>query len=387
MTKISPRLCGIMTKAFGVNAFMLDNLRYAAEKGPFKSYFICERTDEFTDNELHLFTYIPIDINRGNVSPLEVISCTYRMYRLFRSNRFDIIQYASSNAGLYASIAGWAARIPVRIYCQWGISYTDYKGLRLWFYKLMEKITCFFSTYVQPDSFANLKFAVSERLYAIDKGYVIGKGSATGVDMSKYDRSKFGEWRVKVRKDYNIPLYSMVFGFVGRLVPEKGVNELFESFLKIKDPTIRLLVVGPNYETERLNQELWGKAHNDSRIIFCGSQSNTAPYYAAMDFLVLPSYREGFGAVVLEAGAMGIPSICSNIKGPTDFVKHHINGILCEPMSSESLSEAFNDALKMSEKEYKILSSNAFTTVKNDFDANVFRAKYLENRIELLNNI
>ncbi len=386
MTSINPRICGIITKAFGVKAFMLDNLRYAAENGPFKSFFICERTDEFTENELRSLTYMPIDINRGNVSPIEVMRCIYVMYKLFRQNKFDIIQYASSNAGLYASIAGWMARVPIRIYCQWGISYTDYKGLKQWFYKFMEKITCFFSTHIQPDSFANLRFAISEGLYNAKKGSVIGKGSATGVDMNKYDISMIDEWRTLIRSRYNIPVNSKVFGFVGRLVPEKGINELFEAFIATTDANIRLLVVGPNYETTRLDQDLWEKAHRDTRIVFCGSQQNTAPYYAAMDFLVLPSYREGFGAVVLEAGAMGIPSICSNIKGPTEFVKHRITGLICEPMSVESLGKALNNALEMSDDEYETLAVNAFTSVKNDFDAQVFRAKYLENRIELLTN-
>lgn len=386
MVQTRPKLCGIITKVFGIKAFMLENLRFASEYGPFESYFICEKSDDFSERELRSLTYIPIDINRGNVSPIEVLKCTFKMYKLFRQNRFDIIQYASSNAGLYASVAGWLARVPIRIYCQWGISYTDYTGIKLWFYKFMEKITCLFSTHVQPDSYANLEFAISEGLYKRSKGSVIGKGSATGVDMDKYDISKRNEWRSSIRSQYEIPKNAKVFGFVGRLVPEKGVNELFEAFFKIKDPNARLLVVGPNYEVERLNQKLWEKAHYDNRIIFCGSQSNTAPYYAAMDFLVLPSYREGFGAVVLEAGAMGIPSICSDIKGPTEFVKHRITGLICEVMSPDSLLAALNDALTMSEQEYEELANNAFTSVKNDFDAKVFRKQYLDNRENLLNN-
>lgn len=387
MDKNKPRICGIITKAFGIKAFMLDNLRYVSENGPFDSYFICERTDEFTADELRSLTYLPIDIRRGNVSPMEVIRCTYRLYKIFRRYKFDIIQFASSNAGLYASIAGWMARIPIRIYCQWGISYTDYTGFRLWFYKLAEKVTCLFATHVQPDSFANLRFAISEGLYKAKKGSVIGKGSATGVDMTKYDVSKAADWRIAIRSRYNIPSDSKVLGFVGRLVPEKGINELFESFLAIADPDVRLLMVGPNYETGRLNQTLWKKAHNDARIIFCGSQSNTAPYYAAMDFLVLPSYREGFGSVVLEAGALKVPTICSDIKGPTDYVKDMTTGLLCEPMSAKSLHNVMSRALKMTPAEYENLATNAYRVVKRDYDAAVFREFYLSNRMKLLQSI
>lgn len=381
------RFCGIITKAFGVKAFMLDNLRYASENGPFDSYFICERTNEFTESELKSLSYLPIDISRGNVSPLEVFRSTYRMFKIFRKHKFDIIQFASSNAGLYASVAGWFARVPVRVYCQWGISYTDYTGPKLLFYKFMEKLTCAFATHVQPDSFANLEFAISEGLYSRRKGSVIGKGSATGVDMAKYDKMHAAEWREKIRRQYNISHDLKVIGFVGRLVPEKGVNEMLEAFMSFQDESLRLLIVGPNYETERLNQDLWEKAHHDQRIIFCGSQSNTAPYYAAMDFLVLPSYREGFGAVVLEAGAMGIPTVCSKIKGPTEFVKHNITGLLCEPMSVESLKSALGEALALDEASYSKLSNAAYESVKTDYDAVVFRKNFLENRIQLLNII
>lgn len=385
MKNSKPKICGIVTKVFGIKAFMLDNLKFAATEGLFDSYFICEKSDEFTNTDIENLTYIPVDIKRGNVSPKELLRSIYAMYKLFRKNRFDIIQYASSNAALYASIAGWLARVPVRIYCQWGISYTDYSGLKKLFYKTMVKVTCLFSTHVQPDSFANLEFAIAEGLYPRKKGSVISKGSANGVDMKKFDISYKAEWRKKIRSEYEIPEQAKVFGFVGRLVPEKGVNELLEAFMNIPDKNLRFLVVGPNYEIERLDQELWHRAHKDKRIIFCGQQGNTAPFYAAMDFLVLPSYREGFGSVVLESAALGVPSICSDIKGPTDFVKDNVNGLICMPMSSSSLNAQMVKAISLLPEEYKRLSDTAYTMVKADFDAEVFRPRFLANRLSMLN--
>lgn len=384
MTK--PRICGVMTKAFGIKAFMLENLKYVVNHGCFDGSFICERTEEFPQDEIEPLQYIPIDIRRGNVSPLEVIKCTYTLYKLFRKHKFDIIQYASSNAGLYAAIAGRLAKVPVRIYCQWGISYTDYTGIKLLFYKLAEKITCYFATHVQPDSYANLEFAISEKLYKRSKGSVIGKGSASGVDMKKYDISRKDEWRCEIRKRYHIPEDVKVFGYVGRLVPEKGINELLEAFLSLTDMSLRLLIVGPEYEIERLDQSIWNSAHSDSRIIFCGSKDNTAPYYAAMDFLVLPSYREGFGSVVLEAGALGVPCICSNINGPTEFVKHQKTGLVCDPKSVSSLKEEMGHALDMGEFEYNTMKNHAYDSVKQDFDADVYRKMFLNNRLNILKN-
>lgn len=382
-----PKICGIITKAFGIKAFMQENLRYAAQKEAFDSFFICERTDEFSPEDLRSLTYIPVDMQRGNVSPLEVARCIAAMYRIFRRERFDIIQFASSNAGLYASIAGWLARVPVRVYCQWGISYTDYTGPKLAFYKFMEWLTCRFATHVQPDSHANLHFAVSEGLYKPSKGSVIHRGSASGVDVHRFDIQHKATWRKEIRKQYSIPQDAFVFGFVGRLVPEKGINELFRAFIDMDNPRAWLMIVGPNYEVERLDQDLWEQARKHPRIVFCGSQSNTAPFYAAMDFLVLPSYREGFGTVVLEAGALAVPSVCTDIKGPTEYVKDHDTGLLCKVMDPISLLQSMQEAISMSAEDYAKLSQRAYDVVLADYEASTFRQHYLNDRLRMLKNI
>jgi len=378
------KICGIITKAFGVRAFMLENLKYLTENGNFKSSFICERYEGFTEEELFGLKYIPIDMNRGNVSIGEVLRCIKTMYKIFVKERFDIIQFASSNAGLYASIAGFMARVPVRVYCQWGISYTDYSGLKRIFYKFAEKITCVFATNVQPDSKANLKFAIEEGLYSAKKGNVIHEGSANGVNLHKYNLDKKTEWRNQIREELNISEDKRVFGFVGRLVPEKGINELFEAFMATAREDDSLLVVGPEYEVDRLDQDLYKKAKTNNRIIFVGEKRDTAPYYSAMDFLVLPSYREGFGSVILEAAALKVPVICSNIKGPTDLVKDGYNGIICDVQSPESLKSAFKRVQNLTSKSILILADNAYKEVREKFDADIFRKYYLKDRLELL---
>ncbi len=373
-----------MTKVFGIRAFMLDNLKYLASHGDFDSSFICERYDGFSSDELSSLSYIPMDMNRGNVSILEVFRCIKTMYLIFRREKFDIIQYASSNAGLYASIAGFLARVPVRVYCQWGISYTDYTGYKKVFYKLAEWITCYFATNVQPDSNANLKFAIEEGLYASKKGSVIHCGSANGVDLHRFNINKKPVWRQQIRSSLGIKDDKFVFGFVGRLVPEKGINELLEAFISTAHEKDLLLIVGPEYDVDRLNQELYQQAKSNEKIIFVGEKRETAPYYSAMDILVLPSYREGFGSVVLEAGALKIPTICSNIKGPTDLIIDDYNGIICEVQSTDSLKSAFERVHGMTRKKILELSENAYCEVKNKYDADIFREYYLKDRLDLL---
>ena len=381
--KPTKKICGLSTKPGTIKSFMVENLQYMSEHG-YKSYCISNPGEEMTSDLLRDVEFISLDMKWGNVSPWEVLKCVWKMYRIFRRERFGVIQYATANAGLYAAIAGWLARVPVRVFLQWGIAYTDYKGLKLWFYKFMEKMTCKFSTVVQPDSWANLDFAVSEGLYKRSKGDVLGQGSACGVDLSKYDIAKRQEWRNEVINKYGLEQYEHVFGFVGRVVPEKGINELLEAFNELNDQKSCLLVVGPLEEKDRLIPEVLNKAENSSNIYFVGSVPSAEKYFAAFDYMVLPSYREGFGMVVLEAAGVGTPSIISNIKGPTDFVKDGENGIVCEVKSEYSLKEAMIKAINISTDDYKRLADNAYETVKCDFDSQKFKEIFFKNREELL---
>ena len=379
------KICGLTTQPITIKAFMLENFKYVAEHG-WEPYAISQPTEMLTKEMLGPVNYIPVDIKWGNVSPWEVIKTILGLYKIFKKERFDVIQYATSNAALYACIAGWMARVPVRIYCQWGISYTDFTGLRLWFYKTAEKVTCMFSTSVQPDSKANFKFSLEEGLYPAKKGCVLFNGSACGADMVKYDVKKKKEWADEIADKYGTWNYRKVFGYVGRVVPEKGINELLEAFMAINDKENLLMIVGPTEEVGRLNQDLYQKSLSQENIIYVGPVPNAAKYFAIFDYMILPSYREGFGMTVLEAAAMGVPSIISNIKGPTDLIRDGYNGLVCEVKSAESLQNSIQKALLLSDEDYKLLCDNAYQEVLEKFDAVKFKQAFLDNRTMLLEN-
>lgn len=377
------KICGITTRP-GTARVMFNNLRYANNNG-YECAIICQPSEQLSKGEIDFGRYIPVDMNRGNVSPLEVIKSTYRLYTIFKKEKFDIIQFASSNAGLYASIAGWLARVPVRIFCQWGIPYTDYRGIKRQFFKFMEKTTCKLSTSVQPDSYTNLEFAINEGLYNRDKAIVLGKGSAQGVSLSRFDINKKEEWRLMIRNKYGIDNNCKVFCFVGRIVPQKGVNELLDAFFHIHRDNIKLFIVGAPDEIELLNQDLLEKAKKMSDIIFTGEVTNPEYYHAAADFFVLPSYREGFPNTILEAGALGIPSIITRINGMTDLIDDSETGFVCDVQSAKSLYYSMKHAIEMSEKEYSDMSYNIYTKVKKYFDSEFIKCEFLKNRNSLLN--
>lgn len=381
------KICSLYRVPYGIRAFMLNNLQYLSVKGGYDCTVICSQENSLTKEELGNIKYIPFEAKRGNVSPWEVLKCTYKLYQIFRREKFSIVQYSTANISLYSCIAGWLAGVPVRIFCQWGIDYIDHNGFKRFFYKMMERITCLFSTNVQPDSYANLKFAIDEHLYPSSKGNVIYNGSACGVDLTRFSIAQKQVWKKEISKQYHLPDDKMIFGFVGRLALEKGINELLKAYLDLKDNNSILMMVGPYYGVDDLDQELYQKAQDSDNIIFVGPVADVERYYAAFDYLILPSHREGFGLVVLEAAAMGTPTIVSNIKGPTEFVKDNHNGLYFEVGSVNSLKTALLKALSDNESLQEKLSANAYTDVCRDFDSAIFKQKFLEDRNRLIDSL
>ena len=375
------KICGITTRP-GTAKIMVPMLTYVSDYG-YNGYIICQPCDDFSDNKIAPLTYIPVEMNRGAVNPIEVLKCTYRLFKIFRRERFDVIQYASSNASLYAAMAGFLARTPVRIFCQWGMPYPDYVGWKHKFFKFLERFTCMLSTNVQPDSLLNQKLAIREGLFPDWKGNVLGKGSAQGVNMSRFNIEKKAEWRKEIHTQYGIGESTKVFCFVGRIVPQKGVNELLEAFMRLDKSDTFLFVVGAPDEIDSLNQSLLAKARSMNNVVFTGGVSNPEKYHASADYFVIPSYREGFPNTILEAGALGIPSIVTRINGMINLIEDRKTGFVCDVKSADSLYAAMLMAYALGKDEYKQLSENVYAKVKNNFDSEYVKKFFLEDRNRL----
>lgn len=370
------KICGITTRPETARV-MFNNLEHASKNG-YECFIICQPHEAYQNNGIGWAKYIPVKMNRGNVSPFEIFKVIWQLRKIFRTEKFDIVIYASSNAGLYAAIAGKLANIPIRIYCQWGLPYVDLSGAKRKIYRFIEKLTCYFSTFILPDSISNLKYSISDKLYKKEKGVVLGMGSAQGVNLTRFDISKKHEWRNQIRSLFSIPQESKVFCFVGRIVPQKGINELLEAFLKINKDNTYLLVVGAPDEINHINQTILKKAKESSKIIFAGSVPDPERYHAASDFFILPSYREGFPNTILEAGALGIPSIVTAINGMTDLVDDGNNGLLCDVKSSDSVFNCIMKALSMDGSQYKSMSEEIYNKVRNNFDCVYIRQEFLK---------
>lgn len=316
------KICFVTTVHGTLEAFVLKLAEYLYSTGEFDISFICNYDQEFEAVLPKYIHYFPVKMSRG--ISLDGINAIFEMGRIFKQQKFDMVQYSTPNASFYAAIAAWLARIPVRLYCQWGIAYVGFSGVKRSIFKVIEKTVCSLSTQVEPDSYGNLKFCHEEGLYPKHKGYVVGNGSACGVDLEKFDIVQKFIWRREIREYWHIPEDAFVVGYIGRITGDKGINELFQAAMDIVKTNLNvyLMLVGPAEKTDSLDERLYTWAIDEERVLFCGRTTTVEKYLAAMDIYALPSYREGFGMVTVEAQAMGVPVIVSDIPGTQNaFVK------------------------------------------------------------------
>ena len=375
------KICYVTTVPLTIRAFILESAKYIHEHTDWDITFVCDEDAEFAEELPDYIHYHPIKMARG--ISLAGIGAMLEMKRFFKEQKFDLIQYSTPNASLYAAMAGKAAKVPVRLYCQWGMAFVGFSGLKRRIFKEVEKYVCSCATWIEPDSKSNLDFSHAEGLYPADKGSVIWNGSACGVKLDKFDYSKKGGWRQDIRGELGISDDAFVFGFVGRLTRDKGINELLaaaKSVLETNDNSY-LIFVGPNEADATIDSELYQWAVSNPRVIFVGYVNCVEQYLSAMDCYVLPSYREGFGMGVVEAEAMAVPVIVTNIPGPIDAMLPEKTGYVVEKKSVEQLEAAM---VRMMNSDVKALGEAGMKFAKEGFEQQEFFRRVLEDRKRLM---
>ena len=345
--------------------------------------FLCNEDSAFAAGLPEGIHYHPIAMKRG--ISLGGIGAMFKMVKFFRKEKFDLVQYSTPNASLYASLAAWLAGVPVRLYCQWGIAYVGMHGIKRRIFKAVEKLVCRLSTRIEPDSFGNLHFSHAEKLYTPEKSGVVWNGSASGVDTERFNIANKDTWRKEIREKYNIPADAFVFGFMGRITRDKGINELLTAF-RAMSPSLDntyLMLAGGRDNAETLSPELMDWAQNAENVIFCGLVSDPERHYAAMDVYILPSYREGFGSVVIEAEAMGVPVIVTDIPGPTDAMLPGKTGLIVKKADVETLQSAMQTLFDDSTLRDRFAEAG-LAFAKDNFEQKVLFTHILEDRRNLI---
>lgn len=294
-----------------------------------------EKGNEIAQSENVLLHNI---LMKREISLLNDLKSLLALIKLFLKEKPFIIHANTPKASLLALIAGKMTAVPRRIYYVHGLRYEGVTGLKRHLLMLMEKISCTCATDIIAVSQGVRKTMLSE----ITKKNisVIYNGSVNGINLEYFnpDNAK----RLELRKQLNIDEDDFVFGFVGRLVGDKGINELVEAFQKmaLSYKKCKLLLIG-NFENDLdpLKTSTLDLIKNHTDIKYVGFQKDIRPYLSQMDVFVFPSYREGFGISLMEAAAMNVPAISSNISGCNEIIEEHVNGYLISVKDTIELHE------------------------------------------------
>ena len=272
------------------------------------------------------------------IAPLRDLVSLWRLIRVFRHERPAMVHSITPKAGLLSMIAAWICRVPVRLHTFTGLVFPTATGLKKRILILTDRITCACATHIVPEG-EGVKADLINYNITRKPLQVLGYGNIRGIDLDHYRRSpEVMEKALTLRKP-NI----FTFVFIGRVVRDKGINELVKAFslLHSEHPQTRLILVGRAEDNlDPVSPNTRSAIASHPAIEAVGSQSDVRPWLAASDALVFPSYREGFPNVVIEAGALDLPSIVTDINGSREIIVHGQNGIIVPPRNAQALLQA-----------------------------------------------
>ncbi|SKC11066.1 Glycosyltransferase involved in cell wall bisynthesis [Soonwooa buanensis] len=297
--------------------------------------------------KLGVKTY-PVEMTR-RITPIQDLKVLWKMYRFLKSERPDIIHSHTPKAGLVSMLAAKLVGVPNRLHTVAGLPLMEAQGLKRKILMLVEQLTYAAATHVYPNSKGLSDFILENKLTTSSKLKVIANGSSNGIDTTYFDKDNLDQNDLFVlKKSLKIEDDDEVFIFVGRLVGDKGLNELIEAFDEIgKNNTKSKLILVGTFEDQLdpLQTSTLEKIKSNSNIINVGWQTDVRPYLAIADILTFPSYREGFPNVVMQAGAMGLASIVSNINGCNEIIIENKNGLIIPVKNKKALEEAMQKLL------------------------------------------
>lgn len=330
-------------------------------------------------------TCVPIEILRS-ISPWRDFLALLRLFRLFKFWQVDIAHSTTPKAGLLTAVAALLAGVPIRLHTFTGQPWVSMRGPTHWFARWSDWLIGKLNTRCYADSESQRRFLIEQGVISSKRLFVIGAGSLAGVDLYRFNPARFSNReRIAMRDALGISHEAPVLLFVGRITADKGVRELIAAFreLKAAGSPAHLVFVGP-FDSERgggdLRRDIDGV--RDTHIV--GYTECTEAYMAIADILCLPSYREGFGTVVIEAAAMGVPAVGTDIYGLSDAVVSGETGILVPPRDSAALAIALS-ALLENEDQRLMMGRVARQRVEVLFAANLVNEKLVEEYRNLLN--
>lgn len=372
------KICIVVSTPMTVKAFLLKHIEILA-----KEYQITvvsnSNIDIGKDYQIEcLSKYIPVD---RKINFLQDIKSVISLHKFLKKEKFDLVLSVSPKAGLVTSIASFFAGTKNRIHFFTGQVWVTKRGLFRFLLKSIDKLIATLNTNNLIDSPSQRTFLIEQKIVSEQKTSVLLSGSISGVNINKFCFDK--NIRIKLQEQYQVNDNFIVFMFVGRLNTDKGIFDLVQAFDKIlkKYENIKLFLIGPDEENIENKISDFLKNKDVIRIDYV---SNPEEILNIADILVLPSYREGFGTIVIESAAMGIPCIASDIYGLKDAIINSKTGLLHKVKDLDDMIEKYEYIIEHKDK-LKEYGFNAKNRVNNNFSDDLLSnelKKYIDGLIE-----
>ncbi|MFC2720807.1 MAG: glycosyltransferase family 4 protein [Flavobacteriaceae bacterium] len=328
------------------------------------------------------------------ITPFQDLKSLWEMWNFLRKEKPQIVHTHTPKAGIIGMLAARLAGVPHRLHTVAGLPLMEATGIKRKILNFVEKLTYSSATRVYPNSKGLYDFILQNNFTQSNKLKIIANGSSNGINTTFFspDQVSETEW-VALREKLNIQPDDFVFVFVGRIVSDKGINELIKAFSELQAVEnnelmgIKLLLVGGlENDLDPLNPETLAEINQNKDIISVGFQQDVRPFFAISDALAFPSYREGFPNVVMQAGAMGLPSIVSDINGCNEIIVEGENGLIIPPKNVEKLKEKML-TLAGDKNLYIKLKENSRRMIENRYEQSVVWNALLEEYEGLLQSV
>ena len=387
------KLIRITTVPLSLKVLLKGQLRFMASNG-FDVKGVSSEGEELREvHENEGIAVEAITMSR-KITPFQDLKSLWEMWNFLRKEKPQIVHTHTPKAGIIGMLAARLAGVPHRLHTVAGLPLMEATGTKRKILNFVEKLTYSSATRVYPNSKGLYDFILQNNFTQSNKLKIIANGSSNGIDTTFFSPDQVTELeRVTLREKLNIQPDDFVFVFVGRIVSDKGINELIKAFSQLQavennEPAgIKLLLVGGlENDLDPLNPETLAEINQNKDIISVGFQQDVRSFFAIADALVFPSYREGFPNVVMQAGAMGLPSIVSDINGCNEIIIEGENGLIIPSKNVEKLKEKMLTLAK-DKNLYTKLKGNSRRMIENRYEQSVVWNALLEEYEGLLQSV
>ena len=387
------KLIRITTVPISFKVLLKGQLRFMASNG-FDVKGVSSEGEELREvHENEGIVMEAINMSR-KITPFQDLKSLWEMWNFLRKEKPQIVHTHTPKAGIIGMLAARLAGVPHRLHTVAGLPLMEATGIKRKILNFVEKLTYSSATRVYPNSKGLYDFILQNNFTQSNKLKIIANGSSNGINTIFFSLAQVSEIeRVTLREKLNIQSDDFVFVFVGRIVSDKGINELIKAFSELQTAEnneqigIKLLLVGGlESDLDPLNPETLAEINQNRDIISVGFQQDVRPFFAISDALAFPSYREGFPNVVMQAAAMGLPSIVSDINGCNEIIVEGENGLIIPSKNVEKLKEKML-TLARDKNLYIKLKENSRRMIENRYEQSVVWKALLEEYEGLLQSV